>query len=55
MRSPASRQLPPGASRALADPYAERKTPWKSWLFLVLVIAAVVGAWPQGYFDRFLG
>jgi hypothetical protein len=47
--------LPPGASRALTDPYAEKKTPWKSWLFLVLLIAAVVAAWQQGYLDRFLG
>ena len=47
--------LPPGASRALTDPYAEKKTPWKSWLFLVLLIAAVVVAWQQGYLDRFLG
>lgn len=47
--------LPPGASRSLVDPYAEKKTPWKSWLFLVLLVAAVVVAWQQGYLDRFLG
>lgn len=47
--------LPPGASRSLADPYAEKKTPWGRWLFFVLLIVAVAVAWQQGYLERFLG
>src|SRR5690606_34906789 len=32
-------QLPAGASRSMTDPYADKKSRWKTWL----VIAAVVG------------
>lgn len=47
--------LPPGASRSMADPYAEKQTPWGTWLFLLIVVVAVVVAWQQGFLDRFLG
>ncbi|MDX5410782.1 MAG: hypothetical protein LPJ94_11210 [Thauera sp.] len=47
--------LPPGAARSMADPYAEKETPWGTWLFLLIVVVAVVVAWQQGYLDRFLG
>lgn len=46
--------LPPGAARSMADPYAEKETPWGTWLFLLIVVVAVVVAWQQGYLDRFL-
>ncbi len=47
--------LPPGASRSMADPYAEKQTPWGTWMFLLIVVVAVVVAWRQGFLDRFLG
>ncbi|WP_345793428.1 hypothetical protein AAG895_18460 [Thauera sp. JM12B12] len=47
--------LPPGAARSMADPYAEKETPWGTWLFLLIVVVAVVVVWQQGYLDRFLG
>src|SRR5690606_13374376 len=45
--------LPAGATRATGDPYAEKPTPWKLYLFLVLVLAAGV-LWLTGKVDRFL-
>lgn len=40
--------LPPGASRSLSDPFADKKRPWKSWLFLMLLLLAVVICWKSG-------
>lgn len=34
--------LPAGAERALADPYAEKATPWKTIVFILFVIAGVL-------------
>ncbi|MBW7900901.1 MAG: hypothetical protein H3C26_05465 [Rhodocyclaceae bacterium] len=36
--------LPEGAERALADPYADRRTPWKLY-FVALVLAVVLLVW----------
>ena len=36
-------QLPAGSERSLADPYAEKETPWGSYLFIAAV--AAVAAW----------
>jgi len=42
--------LPRGARRELRDPFAEKKTPWGLYLFLLLLVGA--GAlWYFGYFD----
>ncbi len=45
--------LPPGAQRDLVDPFAEKKGPWKLWLFL-LVVAALAFGWWQGKLDKYL-
>jgi len=47
--------LPPGAARSLSDPYAEKETPWGTWLFLLVVVVIAVVLWRQGFLDRFLG
>ena len=47
--------LPPGASRSLSDPYAEKQTPWGTWFFLLLLVVIAVVLWRQGFLDRFLG
>lgn len=47
--------LPPGASRSLSDPYAEKKSPWGSVFFLLLLVVIAVVLWRQGFLDRFLG
>jgi hypothetical protein len=39
--------LPAGASRTLTDLFAERKRPWKLWLFVGLVAAAAMLFWHQ--------
>jgi hypothetical protein len=39
-------KLPPGAERALTDPYADKKVRWKLWLFMLAVVA---GASAYGY------
>ena len=32
----------------VADPYAEKKSPWKSWLLLLLIALLAVIAWKNG-------
>jgi hypothetical protein len=45
--------LPAGAERSLTDPYADKKTPWRRYLTLILLV--VVGwAWFGGKLDRWL-
>jgi len=41
--------LPPGSQRSLDDPYAEKKRPWKTYLFLLALVIVVIAAWWQGY------
>jgi len=45
--------LPPGAQRDLADPFAEKKRPWKLYTFLTIVLLLALG-WVMGKFDSFL-
>jgi hypothetical protein len=40
--------LPKGSSRSLSDPYADKKRPWKTWLFLVLLLIIALVLWRQG-------
>lgn len=46
-------RLPKGAQRSLDDPYADKRTPWKRWVFFVLLIV-LAGAWYVGKLDRWL-
>jgi hypothetical protein len=46
-------ELPPGASRDLVDPFAEAKSPWKSYLFLLVLIGLGI-SWFMGIFDSYL-
>ena len=43
--------LPAGSQRSLDDPYAEKKRPWKTYVFLAVVVIAVAAAWQQGHLD----
>ncbi len=45
--------LPPGSKRSLDDPYADKKSPWRFYLFLVVVLL-LGGAWYVGKLDRYL-
>ena len=45
--------LPPGAQRDLADPFAEKKTPWGLYCTLFVLLLLLVG-WLFGKFDGFL-
>ncbi len=47
--------LPEGAERSLADPYAEKRTPWRGWLLLIVAVLAVVLAWQGGLIARLTG
>jgi hypothetical protein len=47
-------RLPKGAVRSLRDPFAEKKRPWKTYLALIVLIAALVLAWREGYLDTWL-
>jgi hypothetical protein len=41
-------ELPQGSSRSLADPFADKKRPWKTLLFLLAVAIALFVAWRRG-------
>jgi hypothetical protein len=45
--------LPGGATRSMRDPFAEKRTPWKTYLFLVVLVVAA-GAWFLGKLDTYL-
>jgi RsiW-degrading membrane proteinase PrsW (M82 family) len=47
--------LPKGSSHSMSDPYADKKRPWKAWLFLLLLAVALVVAWRAGALARLLG
>lgn len=42
-------KLPPGSRRSLDDPYADRKRPWKTLVFLGLVVFVLAFLWYEGY------
>ena len=44
--------LPPGAQRSFADPFAEKKRPWKFYLFLLLLIGGAAFLWHKGYIQE---
>ena len=46
-------KLPPNAQRSLDDPFADKKTPWKRWVFLVVVLV-LAGTWYVGKLDKYL-
>ena len=47
--------LPPGSSRSLVDPFAEKKSPWRAWMMLGAVIVMGAVMWYQGVFAGLLG
>jgi hypothetical protein len=51
----AAARLPENAERSLADPFAEKKRPWKIYLVLAALLAAALALWRQGYFARWFG
>jgi Na+(H+)/acetate symporter ActP len=40
-------QLPPGAQRALSDPYAEKEQPWTMYLILAAIVFAAAIWWTR--------
>lgn len=46
--------LPKGAQRSRRDPFAQKGQPWGLYLFLLILIAALAGAWRQGWLDPWL-
>lgn len=45
-------ELPKGSERSLIDPFAEKKTPWKRWVVLAVLLAALGLAWNKGYVQQ---
>jgi hypothetical protein len=45
-------ELPKGAERTLIDPFAEKKTPWKRWVILAVLLSALGFAWNKGYVQQ---
>jgi hypothetical protein len=46
-------ELPPGAKRILDDPFATKRTPWRRYVLLVIVVGLGV-TWALGKLDAFL-
>ncbi len=46
-------RLPPGSQRSIDDPYADKRTPWKRWVFLILLLV-LAGSWYVGKLDDYL-
>ena len=46
-------KLPPGAMPAADDPYADKKSPWKRWVFLIVVVI-LAATWYAGKLDKWL-
>ncbi|MCI0506493.1 MAG: hypothetical protein L0Z73_10340 [Gammaproteobacteria bacterium] len=46
--------LPKGASRRLDDPFAEKKRPWKLYLFLLVLLITGAVLWQQGYVEKWM-
>lgn len=44
--------LPPGAQRSTTDPYAEEKRPWKSYLFILLLLGGFGYLWYTGHINE---
>jgi hypothetical protein len=49
-------ELPPGAQRDLADPFADKKSPWTLYAFLLVIVAvlAIAVSWYLGKLDGYL-
>jgi hypothetical protein len=45
--------IPKGSKRRLDDPFADKRTPWKRWVFLI-VLLVLAGTWFVGKLDRYL-
>ncbi|MDQ1269596.1 MAG: hypothetical protein QG618_905 [Thermodesulfobacteriota bacterium] len=45
-------ELPKGAERTLVDPFAEKKTHWKRWVFLLILLTVLGFAWNKGYIQQ---
>jgi hypothetical protein len=46
-------KLPPGSQRSLDDPYADKRTPWRRWVVLA-VLLVLGGAWYVGRLDALI-
>jgi len=51
----AAARLPESAERSLADPFAEKKNPWKLYLVLAALLAAALVLWRRGILARWFG
>lgn len=45
-------KIPEGSIRSVNDPFAEKKRPWKAYIFLALLLGVAYGLWNQGYLQR---
>ena len=48
-------KLPPGAERALTDPYAEKRQPWGLYLALGVLAGVALAGWRYGWWHRLFG
>jgi len=48
-------RLPDGAERSLADPYAEKRTPWRRYVIILALLMVAIAAWRFGLIARLVG
>ncbi|MCP5245583.1 MAG: phage holin family protein [Burkholderiales bacterium] len=44
--------LPPGAEHSSVDPFEEKKSPWKLYLFILIVLGSLFYVWDKGYVHK---
>lgn len=44
--------LPAGAQRSLVDPYAEKKSPWKTYLFILVLLGSIAYLLNSGHLNQ---
>jgi hypothetical protein len=51
----AAARLPENSERSLADPFAEKRSPWGLYLVLAALLVAALILWRHGYLSRWFG
>ncbi|HEY4058007.1 MAG TPA: hypothetical protein VGM39_15440 [Kofleriaceae bacterium] len=46
-------KLPKGSSRSVSDPFADKRAPWKRWVFLILLVV-LAATWYIGKLDKYI-
>ncbi len=45
-------KIPDNSERSLVDPYADKKTPWRTYILIILLIIAMIVFWKTGFLAK---